>query len=103
MVAPSLYPKPSIKNNSTIDNCNKCDVCKNFLIADSKFRCIITGKTDFTKANFSSDGCNVICLITCSKNKKVIGKMKDKVKGKLINEFVRLKSKMYSSVSVDDK
>ena len=29
-------------------------------------------------------------------NKKVIGKMKDEFGGVIINEFVRLKSKMYS-------
>ena len=29
-------------------------------------------------------------------NEKVIGKMKDEFKGKIIREFVRLKSKMYS-------
>ena len=33
-------------------------------------------------------------------NKKVIGKMKDKVKGKIISEFVGLKSKMYSLIVV---
>ena len=44
MVAP-LYPKPSIKSNRTIVSCNKCDICKNFLITDSKFRCTVTGKT----------------------------------------------------------
>ena len=34
-------------------------------------------------------------------NKKVIGKMKDEFRGKMINEFVGLKSKMCSLVSVD--
>ena len=36
-------------------------------------------------------------------NKKVIGKMKDEFKGKVINGFVGLKSKMNSSISVDDE
>ena len=39
LVASSLYPKPSIKSNSTIVSWNKSDTCKNLLITDSKFRC----------------------------------------------------------------
>ena len=35
--------------------------------------------------------------------KKVIGKLKDEFKGKIISEFVGLKSKMYSLISVDDE
>ena len=34
-------------------------------------------------------------------NKKIIGKMKDEMRGEVISEFVGLKSKMYSLVSVD--
>ena len=33
-------------------------------------------------------------------NKKVIGKMKYEFKGIIINEFIRLKSKMYSLIDV---
>ena len=66
MVAPSSYSKPSIKINRTIVSCNKCDICKHFLIKDSKFGCTVTGKTYFIKGNLSCDGCNVIYLITCS-------------------------------------
>ena len=36
-------------------------------------------------------------------NKKVIGKMKDKSEGKIIDEFVGLKLKMYSMKNIDDK
>ena len=36
-------------------------------------------------------------------NKKVIGKMKNEISGKVISEFVGLKSKMYSLVTVDDE
>ena len=36
-------------------------------------------------------------------NKKIISKMKDKFEGKIVNEFVGLKSKMYSIKNIDCK
>ena len=36
-------------------------------------------------------------------NKEVIGKIKDEFKGKIINEFIGLKSKMYSLTPVDNE
>ena len=38
-----------------------------------------------------------------STNKKVLGKVKDEFNGVKIIEFVGLKSKMYSLISVDDR
>ena len=66
MVASSLYPKPNVKSNSTIVRCNKCDICKNFLTTDSRFKCTVAGKTYFIKSKLSCDGCNVTYLKTCS-------------------------------------
>ena len=36
-------------------------------------------------------------------NEKSIGKMKDEFKGKIINGFIGLNSKMYSLISIDNK
>ena len=36
-------------------------------------------------------------------NKNVIGKLKDKFEGKIVDEFVGLKSKMYSIKNIDGK
>ena len=36
-------------------------------------------------------------------NKRVIGRMKDELKEKIINYFIGLKSKMYSLIAVDDE
>ena len=38
-----------------------------------------------------------------SSNKKVLGKMKDEFNGVKISQFIRLKIKMYSLISVDDR
>lgn len=50
-------------------------------------------KEKFDKSDYSKDSPYV-----CAANKKVIGKMKDEAAGIPVNEFVGLRSKMYSYV-----
>ena len=54
-------------------------------------------KNLFDFSNYPEDS-NISDLV----NKTVIGKVKDEVKGKIISEFVGLKSKMYSVVIVNN-
>ena len=51
----------------------------------------------------STDICLISVTIQDLANKKVIGKMKDVSEGKIIDEFVGLKSKMYSIKNIDGK
>ena len=44
-----------------------------------------------------------ICLISVTIQKNLFGKMKDESEGKIIDEFVGLKSKMYSMKNIDGK
>ena len=52
---------------------------------------------------FDFSGCPVDLKFYDSTNEKVFGKMKDEFKGQIINEFIGLKSKMYSLTSIDNK
>ena len=42
ILPPSLFPSKQIKNSIT--SCNKCGICKNFLVSDTKFKCKVTGR-----------------------------------------------------------
>ena len=68
-------------------------------------------KTNNVYEDFHED--NKICLILVTiceiqsflflTMEKLIGKMKDESKGKIIDDFIRLKSKMYFTKDVDGK
>ena len=57
----------------------------------------------FDFSDYPSDSTELHLKFFDPVNKKVIGKMKDEFEGKIISEFVGLKSKMYSLISVDDQ
>ena len=76
---------------------NSCLICDElFDVSDDKVRdhCHITGK--YRSAALWS--CNIKFKLLI---KKVLGKMKDEFKEKIISEFIELKSKMHSLISVD--
>ena len=59
---------------------------------------------DFYKdKNYLQDSMELHSKFFDPANKKVIGKMKDEFKGKLISEFIGLMSKMYSLITADDE
>ena len=55
------------------------------------------------RESFDFSGCSKDSVYYESSNKKVLGKTKDEFNGVKIAEFVGLKSKLYSLISVDDK
>ena len=44
ILSPSLFPPKFNKNESSTSSCNKCDICKNYLISDTKLMCTVTGR-----------------------------------------------------------
>ena len=53
------------KSESSISNCNKCDICKNYLISDNKFQCKVTGRVYSVRSSLSCDTHNVVHIISC--------------------------------------
>ena len=53
------------KFESYISNCNKCDICKNYLISDNKFQCKVTGRVYNVSGTLSCNNHNVVYIISC--------------------------------------
>ena len=65
ILSPSLFPPKFNKNESYISNCNKCDICKNYLISDNKFKRTVTGRVYSVRESLSCNSPNVIYIISC--------------------------------------
>ena len=44
ILSPSLFPSKAKQIENSITSCNKCGICKNFLVSDTKFKCKVTGR-----------------------------------------------------------
>ena len=79
ILSPSLYPKkPKAPRISYIVSCTKCDICRNFLICENRFKCKASGKSYFVKGNPNCNSANVIYLISCTNcGDQYVGSAKD--------------------------
>ena len=44
LLAPSKYLNPKNSKQSSNTSCNKCDICKNYMVFDRTLKCSVTGK-----------------------------------------------------------
>ena len=65
ILSPSLFPAKPKNRESCITACKKCDICKNDLLTDNKFKFRVTGRFYNVRGNLSCNSSNVIYLISC--------------------------------------
>ena len=65
ILSPSLFRSKFNKNESYISNCNKCDICKDYLISGNKFKCKVIGRVYSVRGSLSCNSPNVIYIISC--------------------------------------
>ena len=53
ILSSSLFPTKFKKNESYFSNCNRCDIYKNYLISDNKFKCKVTGRVYSVRVSVS--------------------------------------------------
>ena len=60
ILLPSLFPTKPKNSESCITSCKKCDICKNYLLTDNKFKCKVTGRLYNVRGNLSCHSSSVI-------------------------------------------
>ena len=66
ILSPSLFPaKPKISERC-LTSCKKCDICKDYLITDNKFKYKVTDKFYNVRGNLCCNSSNVVYLISCN-------------------------------------
>ena len=53
------------KAESSASNCNKCNIFKNYLISDNKFKCKVNGRAYCNRGSLSCNRPNVVFIISC--------------------------------------
>ena len=66
ILSPSLFPSKAKQFENSITSCNKCDICKNFLVSDTKCNCKVIGRVYNIRGKLTCNTPNVVYLISCS-------------------------------------
>ena len=66
ILSPSLFPSKPKQIENSITSCNKCDIYKNFLVSDTKFKFKVTGRIYNIRGKLTCNTPNIFCLISCS-------------------------------------
>ena len=66
ILSSSLFPSKAKQIEISITSCNKCDICKNFFVFDTKFKCKVTGRVYIIRGKLTCNTPNVVYLISCS-------------------------------------
>ena len=64
-LSPTLFPPKFNKTESLVSNCNKCNICKNYLISDNKFKCKVNVRVHSNRGSLSCNRPNVVFFIPC--------------------------------------
>ena len=63
-LSPSLFPAKPKESKSCVKSRKTCDISKNYLITDNKFKCKVTGRFYNVRGNLSSYSSYIIYLIS---------------------------------------
>jgi len=78
ILSPSLFPSKQKQIENSITSCKKCDICRNYLVPETKFKCEVTGRVYNIKGKLNCNSPNVVYLISCSNcNDQYVGSALD--------------------------
>ena len=61
-----MFPSKAKQIENSINNCNQCDICKNFLVSDTKFKRKVTSRVYNIRGKLTCNGTNFVLLVSCS-------------------------------------
>ena len=66
-LVPSKYPNPNNCRRNSITSCNKCNICKHYMLFHRTFTCAVTCKVYYIKGEMKCESTTIIYVMTCMK------------------------------------